>query len=273
MTRICLIGDSHAAALIEGCRGLNLSHEIQVFAYPGMAVDHLATAEQSLSCLPEMAARLEALGMAPSVDLGNCDAVLLVGCGLSIQAATTILRRHEPPEIAAVPPQGRAFWFRRLPRLVPAPRALMSDACFSAALEGAIAATRAMALLALLRQVTAVPVMLVAEPFPSIDLLHADRKGHYLRRVIEAGEAPFARAAFHDALRRSLQRFENAHLVPQPPELTEAEIFTPRDLTADALRMFDLKSRFPGGEFWHANGRYGAVMIEASLAALSAAII
>lgn len=260
--RLCLIGDSHLAALRLGWQAAPL---------PGLAPRFFPVRAAHLSELapeggtlrvtgPGARADWAAFGVTAPPRLASFDLFAVVGGGFGSFRAIDIYARAR---FAALPDAHRATAQEGGP-------ALVSRGAFVAATADCIARAPGPRLaLALARACPGRPVLLVAQPAPLAPqgavppplALHA-----WAERV---GDGPGLHAALEEAAARVAGR---AGVLPlwQPEETRRGALFTDPRLGAGAPRLDpDVTDAQPAGDFLHANAAYGA-QVMAALAARAA---
>lgn len=265
----CVIGNSHAAAVIEGWSRLKQSETafaFDFFAFPAICPDEICVENGQMRASSRMTEALVALGVKNRIVLRDYDFLMIVGCGLNLMLSARGVRRHCRISESGAPATLRDRLFRLAPAVFPAPRSLISEDCLHAARDALTEASVAIMLARRLHEATEIPVILAPEPLPSATILNAPDKGRYMRRLQEAGEGPSVRASMYQGIRRALADLPRATLLRHPDAVIEDEMFTPAAFGVNAQRLFDLRSTFGEDDFWHANGDYGEVLMRSMLA-------
>lgn len=268
MKKGCVIGNSHAAAVIEGWARLKPGEtrfDLDFFAFPAISPAEIRLENGEMSASSMMSETLIARGVRNRVRLPDYDFLMVVGCGLNLMLSARGLRRHQRGDDGDARADWRERLFRAAPGIFPAPRSLVSEECLQTARDALTEATVAVRLAKQLHGATQVPIIVTPEPLPSSTILKAADKGRFMRKLRDGGEGRYARAALYDSIERALSNLPRAHLVRHPKMAIEDEAFTPAALGVDALRLFNLSSTFDADDYWHANGVYGEALLRSVL--------
>lgn len=151
--RLCVLGNSHVAALKLGYRG----NDAIFFASPSRTLRTLQPqAGELISTDPDVRRRLaKSSGGTESIRVADFDAFLVVGCVLGFASATGIYKSH------------------RLSRHVEDGEQVISEAALRKAAHGLIAQSLARRLADLLRSIGARNVAIVPEPLPTATVVSA----------------------------------------------------------------------------------------------------
>ncbi|MBK5933284.1 hypothetical protein C8N32_101241 [Rhodovulum imhoffii] len=252
--KICVFGNSHTACLIEAWRAVRLGGEMDFFVQAGTGPAGMQLADGRIE--PESArhrAFLERLGLPVRLDLTHYDALAVVGCGISKFRLTDVLNCCHV-----------LGW----PCPNPSDLPVITEPCLRAALSDALAGTTGASLVRRLRAARAdVPVFAIPQPAPSERLLKMRCTGGGFRRLIRQGLALHAAEVFRQVA-RAVCSAEGAVFLPQPDATMTHGILTTGSFSTAATRLVDLKTPHPDQDILHANGAYGAVVLEALQAAL-----
>ena len=241
MKRVCVIGDSHTAALKAGWTSI-------ADEFPDADLTFFAARRELLVSLEVQDGVLvtedQRLRRAFEASSGGADRIeprfdryLLCGLGSGVNSVIPLLRAHRPATLARDDRQA------------------LSNACYAACMARVLALTPMMWMLGRLRQISDAPAVVVGPPLPvsrpAFTRLHA------------SGEDAIFMSLYAGAW-QSLTAPLGARVLPQPRE------------TLDGSAMSTNPIYFRGGEHLadksddqsHANAEYGAIVLRAALRAL-----
>ena len=263
--RVLVIGNSHAACLIEAWR----SRGAEPARAAGLAMDFFARAGAALTefaCdagrvfapTPEGRAFQQRLGQKESFMLADYDSIVVIGHELSIFRLVQIVGRSH---VLGWPYDNR-------PDL-----AVITRACLRDALADALDATNAARILRQLGPALAATgqrLLAVPQPFPSPAICEGRTKAMHFARICEAGIGPQCRELFNSVAETRMAAL-GALFLPQPPQTVVDGILTRTAFTTGAKRLVDLTKPQATGDVLHANAAYGALILNdiASAADLS----
>jgi hypothetical protein len=245
--RICVVGDSHLAALRLGWESLAPDFpqtEIVFFAGPGKSMEGLEVRDGQLaasSAALQGSLKMTSGGLTSIA--ADYDVYVVHGLELGIGFALEISRKHRAERHAK-------DW-----------RAPISDDCFAHAVKGAAQVSLAGKTIVKLRAITAAPILFCPVPM-------ADAHNQKLRQSLSAaGEAADVVALF--ARGCALFADETAgRYVPQPEETLEHDGIGTQASFSSAPARFraDLAKKNDNS---HMNGAYGAAVLRHVLGALT----
>jgi hypothetical protein len=244
--QVCLIGDSHTAALRHGWALVRQDFpeiEIAFFAahrrYMGdLAVEGGRLVPQS----EDLRLRLNRGKPEPAI-AADCDRYLLCGMDYSIYQVMNKLMRFRSEDQA------------------PDNRAPVSSACYRLAMTGCLRGTASMQVARKLRAITARPMTIV--PAPRISDATELKLYPKLEETGDADRIADYFAAASDILCREV----DAGIVEQPPETLRDPLRTLAVYAKDAPREFDELPRPEGWkDYQHMNAAYGALVLRALFA-------
>jgi hypothetical protein len=258
--RLLVLGNSHAASLREALRrGAPAAAEVAVFAGPGDVMartvfdgGRLVAADAAAS------AALRRVCGVDAVEVATFDAVAVVGCMMAPATATRIwrdMRWRGLPSVAAAAPAGSG------PALVPRAAAAAS---LRAHLGRSLAAALALRVAPAGR-----PVIVASQPRASESVLAVPhRLALSAAACARAGDGE-ALSALYEAEAEAACAAVGAGYLPQPPGTVVLGVLTAARFMRKATRL----SARPGlpqpeGDVLHANGAYGALVLEGLLARL-----
>jgi hypothetical protein len=240
--RVCIIGDSHIAALKSGWDLIQNRFASADVTFFGAARPNFADLAVSGGKLMATSRRLQLLFEKISGGLiaitGDFDRYILCGLGGNLATVSAFVRLY------AAERHGRGSGVRPL-----------SDACYQACLRGLLDASMMAVVLGKLRQITGAPTALVSSPFPG------PREG--FEAIYETGDDRIIAAQFIAAF-EELAKAHGARFVPQARETLSGPLVTESAFFEGAVRLFEGED-----DQLHANGRYGAIMLALALEALA----
>ncbi|MCC6007454.1 MAG: hypothetical protein JJU40_07235 [Rhodobacteraceae bacterium] len=251
--RLCLVGDSHLAALRAGW-GLARPGGVTPVFVPVRAASFGQIAPRQgrlVATGPDAAADWAGFGVDGPLSLGSFDAFAVVGAGFGCFRAIDVYARAR---FAALPDAARAVAAQPGPQLV-------SRAAFVAAVAGRMAAKAGPRLaLALSAACPGQPVLLLAQPSPLAGVAPQDPALALHAWAEQAGDGPGLRAVLSEASAGLCA----GRVTPiwQPEETRLGALFTDPRFALDAPRLDPGDTRpQPQGDVLHANADYGASMI------------
>jgi hypothetical protein len=251
--RVLVLGDSHAACLIEAWRkgGWAGGHEVDFFARPaGRPYAHVIANGRIAAGSEAFAGFLAGLGQAAAHDLAAQDAVVIVGCGVSLFPLVQVLNVYRV----------LGWTERRVVEDMPA----LSEAVLRVAVAEALDASGAARMAAELRADPAMAgktIHLLPQPYPSERLMTAGgMTGAGVRRLVRRGLG----IAMGDVFLEEVERFamrSGVHLHVQPPETVRRGCLTAEPFTLGARRLVNLEMAQPKEDILHANAEFGRLML------------
>lgn len=245
--RICVIGDSHAAALKAGWDAIEQSEsgrEITFFAAPLPLLEHLAVEDGRLVPTDErLALHFARTSRGGTAIAGDYDANIVCGQSLGFGRVQQVYNRCRMTGMA--PHAG-------------APQ--LSRDAFEAAADEHVGAARAIQTLEKLRRISKAPTLLIAMPIPT-----REREPRFWVRLERNGDKQSVLAMFRESCARLAAR-HGAVFLPQPAETFGDDMATRAELARDAARL----SGSTKDDLYHMNAIYGEIVLRAALAALDA---
>ncbi|MEN9408891.1 MAG: hypothetical protein RL216_865 [Pseudomonadota bacterium] len=252
--RVLVLGDSHAACLIEAWRegGWDGAHALAFFARPaGRPFGHVIAGGRITAGSGAFAQFLAGLGQAAAHDLAAQDAVVIVGCGVSLFPLVRVLNVYRV----------LGWTDRRVAEDVPA----LTESVLRVALAEALDASVAARLVAELRGDPAMagkPIHLLPQPFPSERLMTAGgATGAGVRNLVQRGLG----TAMGDVFLEEVERFAartGMELHVQPPETVRRGCLTAEPFIQGARRLVNLAVAQRKEDILHANAAYGRLMLQ-----------
>jgi hypothetical protein len=255
VSRICVLGNSHAAAIALGWKAVQDRYPNNSLTFFAVSNDGLAGLKPDGSALvpdtPKLAAQLGKMsGGMVRVEAAAYDVFWVCGMFFGVQPSYMLLRKYW------------AEFQHPDPHRTP-----ISDPCLASTIAGALQRTLAFKLALRLTQITDRPIKIIPTPMASEALIHQkDDKRYAMIRNLVAEKKEEALSTVLLRAYRALES-EQIKIIMQP----EATLFSPllsRDLySRDSVRLtaaFDRKH--PEMDFEHMNAQYGAKVIESLLA-------
>lgn len=251
--RVLVLGDSHAACLMEAWRagGWGGRHQVAFFARPaGRPFPHVIGDGRVAAGSEAFAVFLAGLGQAAEHALAAQDAVVIVGCGVSLFPMAQVLGVYRV-----------LGWPEKAPD---EERPALSEAVLRVAMAEALEASAAARMAAELRADPAMAgktVHLLPQPFPSERLMRSGGKaGGGVRRAVRRGLGK----AMGDVFLEEVEGFAaraGLQLHVQPPETVRRGCLTADSFTEGARRLVNLAQSQPTEDILHANAAYGRLML------------
>jgi hypothetical protein len=256
MKRVCVIGNSHIAAL-------KLGWDVIEYGYPQIDLTFFGSPRKNLRDLRVengalVAGSEKTLKHLQSTSKGQSeiiaekfDVFLIVAMDFGVRRLEDVYRHYRSEEHKNM--KGTKHY--------------VSNACFSLAAKGLLRATLAFEIASKLKQLTDNPVMFVPQPFPSADI-----SGDALwEDMIHYGDDVLLARTFRKI---ASELSANGEPVIQQPEGTKSgEMFTRPELSKGSRRLtmnFDVEH--PDDDYWHMNHDYGAAVLRNAIRSIKGQI-
>lgn len=264
--RICIVGNSHVAALKRGWREMEAAHPDVIVDMFGAYGSHLADvfiADGELRAgSPEGTASLVATGGHDHAVLSDYDAIVVVGGGPRLFSIAALTKDYCPvfmnpglvphgPGDKALRDGLRSFHGKTVPN--PA-----SDAFFLELLSTRMAKSTAVTLCRAIAAGSTAPLFHLPAPFPSADLLTLKPR-NAVSRLASLGLGPVLADQLRTALGHALAGV--ATVIEPPEHLLVDGILTDRIYGSGGARIDDDNGDHGEEEVLHMNGAYGAVLM------------
>lgn len=238
MISVCLIGDSHLAALKMGWPAIQADFpDVSLRFYAGGAATMLGLEVQDgalVAAAPELRRKFEMTSGGSYKIADVYDLYVLCGLGLSVRLARDVFRK------------------------IPAQADAESLDALTARLRTELAGTLMMTVLGQLRRITEARTLVVASPHP------AEADMGISARLKRRGLDGVAGRVFNDAC-RMMAGDQGAGFLPQPDAtLSESAIATDSRYARQPSR-FTVQD--PEDDLRHMNDKYGAIVLRAALSA------
>jgi hypothetical protein len=240
MKRICVIGDSHAAALRAGWGHLRTEFPDIDLTFFAAMIQHMEAfrlgEEELIATTDDLRKRMKLTSDGKTLVHNDYDAYLI--CGLGLKHAL-VMRVHADL-------RGKTGITENY-----------FDVTLPAAVEDAVRGTLAMRILNMLQQITGAPILLIPQP------AKADDDG--VSPDIQSGTLENLRRglAIFDAACTTLIEKRGASYLPQPRETFAKNGVTTKAAYATAPARLEVTKA--GVDRSHMNGAYGAILLRAAL--------
>lgn len=249
--KILVIGNSHAACLIEAWRERQAEHpgvEIDFFARGGAAQDEYLIDGGRLSAPTEAGAAFQAkLGQKAEFEISAYDRIATIGHGLSAFKLVRILNKNHI-----------LGWAYRNEHDLP----VITETCLRDALADYLHDCNATRILQRLRPAITTEQQLFAlpQPYPSEVVLDGPAKAVGFVRLCRAGIAKASQHLYEKVAAAHLKAL-GATFLPQPGETVAEGVLTARRFTLGANCLYDLNQPQPPQDELHANSAYGGLLL------------
>jgi hypothetical protein len=256
MKRVCVIGNSHIAAL-------KLGWDIIKDEYPQIDLTFFGSPRKNLGDLrvengalvPGSEKTLKQLqrtsGGESEIVAGKFDNFLIVALNFGVRRLEDLYRHYRSEEHKNA--KGANHY--------------VSNACFLLAAKGHLRNTLAFEIAGKLKQLTDNPIMFVPQPFPSANI-----SGDPLwEDMIQYGDdAPIARTFIEIA---SELTANDEPVIQQPEETKSGEMFTKSELSKGSKRLTrNFNVEHPDDDYWHMNQDYGAAVLRNAIRSIEGKI-
>lgn len=246
--RVCIIGNSHAAALRGG---MDLSPELnEKLAFDFFAAQSDLMREMELRgtvLVPtsELTKRRMSIvsGGKVEIETAEYNEFVIVGLGFNVLDAVNALKQY------------RLYGFQGKGEEA-AP--YISRACFAALIESMLSASTSVYFARLLRSASRARIVVIPQPYPSADIL----KGGIWKQAAESGLLTYVAQQYEDIATR-LAKSLQCEILFQPSGTLLQEGITQAKYSVGSGRLGAEKTHMhPPGEASHMNAAYGAVLLK-----------
>jgi hypothetical protein len=245
--RICVIGNSHLAALKKGMElasAKTLSSEFTFYGAPGKTLNSFGVKDGYL--VTDDPAALKAIRITNGKDsvlrLSDFDYFAIVGLRFSILLITSVYAAHRTCQHAYK--AGAQY--------------LVSDSCFNEAAFGALHGCLAVQLASKIRTATDTRIMICGQPMPSESFA---QKFQWWRGLAKSGDSSELARIMENA-GKSIP-LKNVTYVPQPPDTKANPVLTLASYSTGSLRLTkDMATAHSADDGIHMNAHYGARVLE-----------
>lgn len=238
MTQVCVIGNSHAAALRQGWKSIAGDFpgvDLTFFAAPRHLLREVTFRDGALTPADEQLANFFKMtsGDKTEIRLSEYDRIIIAGAGIGVVRFSEIYRTHRPFQMLS---DGTTP---------------ISESCLLASALGFLASTPGFRI----ARMIGTPVSFIPEPIPAPGLAETDR---WRPIWSDARVRQNANVTFRKALDDACTKL-NSTILHQPRE-TVGEDFTHPQFSRDSM-VFTLKRKHRQDDFCHMNGEYGATVL------------
>jgi len=251
--RICVIGNSHLAALKQAWDQLTFDYreiELVFFGARASAMTHLEVQNGCLVPTNEETRQdiYFTSGGQSLIDINGFDAVLLYGLACDTHIFSPALATHRVGNIADTT------------------RKIMSLSCFTRICEDRVRRSLMFKIASLVRSVSGVPIFISPSPFPSRSCVE-DTSGKW--NILAANYCQPIQQGYYDGINRAFQSFEGIFL-PQPGDTVTDFLFTKTQFSKGSIRLIEgLSSAHPDDDYNHMNKDYGNAFLIHALAIMA----
>lgn len=253
MRRVCVIGNSHIAAIKQAWDILSPEYpelEMAFFASGGMRLKALKAIDGKL--IPStkyLANRVYSNTGANSIDPNQYDMFILaaLGYGLTQIIFTAIDYRSDSMNT------GQSSY-----------KHLVSDECFKEAAIGKLDSMAVTSVLRELRSLSDKPIVLLAQPLPSARKLHRDKTGHF-KDLLNYGDKLMD---IWKDYGRKLSKEYDVKIIYQPEVTVKEKFFTRGKFSGGvhlSKKLDDYTRPAPKADMHHMNADFGKLMIKSAM--------
>jgi hypothetical protein len=248
MTRICVIGNSHIAALMLGWKQMECDYPSTRFTFfgaPKLQMQYLTVSLGSLVPTTEILRQyIRETGSSEKIG-GDYDFFLVCGLQVNANQIRPLYEKYRAEGFAADD------------------RAPISDSCFVRSLQGCLTGTLAIDTIAKLRLITSAPIALMPQPFPGENC----SRRSVLGAAGDKRDDKCVAELFYSAC-RNLARDLELRMVHQPATTKSGPLQTKQTFCGGSVLLRGLDRLHPGSESKHMNADYGQVMLREALSSL-----
>jgi hypothetical protein len=243
MTQICVIGNSHAAAIRQGWKSIAGDFPgvtLTFFAAPRHLLREITFCDGVLAPANEDLANFFKItsGDKTEIRLSEYDRIVIAGAGIGVVRFSEIYRTHRPFQ------------------MISEDTAPISESCLLASALGFLASTPGFRI----ARMIGTSVSFIPEPIPAPGLAESDR---WQSIWSDARIRQNANSVFRKALDEAGSKL-NSRILHQPQE-TVGDDFTQPQFSRDSM-VFTLKRKHRQDDYCHMNGDYGANVLQKLLA-------
>jgi hypothetical protein len=244
--RICLIGDSHIAALqyalMENADPYQAAR-VFLFATRGKGLGDLEYENGAIMSRDvQVSKSLARTGGSDRIVLDDYDAFCVVGGQGRTPLVGKVCEKFSTADMA-------------IAGSVPVSSALLDDL-----FRDVLQTTLAYKVVSLLRSHTEKPIFYVGNPFVSHAVLGDTEQGEFFRAAIEAKAAEKVVQHFRNGLEAAIGA--HAQIIAQPPETITDVMFTQADYGKGSRRLSQAGREHPDDDFNHMNESFGRLVLD-----------
>lgn len=273
--RICIVGNSHVAALRRGWKQIETQYPettVDVYGAPGGAVTEIRAADGKIIAGGERAATSFMMtGGSTEIALDRYDCVVVVGSGIRLAKMVSLLESYCPPfmNVLLAGNGGNAsdngsraarFYRRDMPPLV-------TTAMLRALMDSYAGQSIALRLIKGISATSGVKIYNLPAPFPSSKLLTL-KPNSAISRLVRTGQGPIFAELIWEATEGALRG--KAEVIRPPGHLLVSGLLTDESYSDGGARIDESLGDHEDEELFHMNGKYGVVLMQVLLDRASA---
>ncbi len=250
--RVCIIGNSHVAALRSG---LDLLPELdQGFTFDFFAAqrdlmrDMELKGETLVSTSELTKGRMRSVsGGKTCIDTAEYTDFIIVGLGFNYLQATAVLKKNQ------------VFGYHGSSKRFP----MISRPCLVALIAEYLNLSKAMFFARLLRSVSKARIIIIPQPYPSKDI-KTNGKGDFWKSVAYSGLLTLITTMYEDVAKRIVDK-AGCEILFQPVATLSQPGMTLAIYSVDSIRLGSTKNHtYPPGQASHMNSAFGAETLRAT---------
>jgi hypothetical protein len=247
--RVCIIGNSHAAALRSGLDLVPELNEKLAFDFFAAQSDLMREMElQGAVLVPtsELTKRRMSIVSGGKLEIKTADYTefVIVGLGFNVLDVVNVLRKYRLHEFQGKGDEAPQF---------------ISRACFEALIESMLRASTAVYFARLLRCASRARILVIPQPYPSSDIL----KDGIWKQAAESGLLTYVAQRYEDIARRLVEGLQ-CEIMFQPAGTLLQDGITQAMYSVGSGRLGAEKTQMhPSGEASHMNALFGAETLRA----------
>jgi hypothetical protein len=252
--KVCIIGNSHIAALKAGLPDVSLGDvEITFFGAPGECLNDMMLEDGIMFAPTEELRRIVRITAGDQGDLRirDFDAFVVIGLEFGVLPVLRTYRTH----------RADSHVFRI------GAQQIVSDRCFDQTVYDLLNESPAVKLVRRLRSVTDRPILLCEQAAPSESI--ADFAGWW-RQLADSADAD----ALRELVERTIARLPlsaGVSVAPQPEETLVRPILTAQEFSVGSVRLTpSVQDQHPDTDYAHMNATYGALVMRDALRRIEA---
>ena len=247
--KICIMGNSHLAALKLAWQQLSAEYssiELVFFGARASAMAHLDVQNNCLvSTHPETEHDMQfTSGGQNAIDLSSFDAVWLYGLACDVNLFIPTLTTHQ------------------LESLTDINRKFLSRACFTQLCRDRLQHGILYKLTRLVRQISDLPVYVSPSPFPSRTCVDDPSEKW---NALSANDGSVIQSSYYDGIITALNDY-NTVFIPQPNDSIVDFLFTAPQYAKDSIRLTEgLSTKHAHDDYVHMNQAYGVLFLQQAI--------
>jgi hypothetical protein len=266
--RICIVGNSHVAALRRGWTQLETQYPetiVDIYGAPGGTFTEVMASDGKIVCKGERAAdSFKMTGGSREVALNRYDCVVVVGAGIRLQTMVNLLESFCPPFmnelLAGNGGNGSSSRLARFYRK-DAPT-FVTTAMLRAFMNSYARRSNAAKLIESISAASGVKIYHLPAPLPSSKLLIV-KPSNVISRLVGTGHGPTFAELIWEATEGALRG--KAEVIRPPGHLRVSGRLTDESYSEGGARIDESLSDHDDEELFHMNGKYGVALMQVLL--------